>query len=499
MINEISARDAFQKFYSDKIDEDLFTELMTGQDKMTPFHKICLDCMTQQGATRELQSMVASVVGGSWASMDEDKKQALIEMSKDGEIKPTLPSIGSAVNNVLRQKYHTTASAEKDGFQILYQDEHSKISVTYTYAANAHYYGNTEWCTASDLYGENSGWDMFKSYAVNNDTVVGVYLQLILINEEGNVAKMFQIVMDEDGDITEAYDEDDNEVDYDFVIAVWDKYSLIDWRDLFGENMIDPVKLLDRAQECYNHESVYMDKFIKKKMKQLAAQVQDDLANGRYDWAIEDSIKKAQHGRSGEFDDGVETSTWGFRTTQPTGKYLYAKTSIYPRNELYYNFFENNSNGEGACVISFIEKATGRIVAQNKFNEDAHGLIYGVFGIIMKSDVSRNVLEAINLETGEVIMSDDGNDVAMNYMQNYDYGYIAFGQIKWKIYNVNTGQLLVPLAFDLNMDEQRRFIYYKTIRGRFDGEKPIVLNPISQEAAMAINEMKRINKKINLL
>ena len=498
-LNEISTRDAFQKFYNGKVDADIFEELMRGQDKMTAFHKICLDLMTRDGATRELQSMVASVVGGSWPSMNEDKKQALIEMSKDGEIEPTIPSIGSAINNVLRERYHTTASAEKDGFQILYQDKGSKLTATYTYAANAHHYGNTEWCTASDIYGENSGWDMYKSYSMMNDEICGVYLQLILTNERGSLVKMFQIVMEADGEFYEAYDEEDHSVDSDYVIAVWNKFSLIEWKDLFGEGMIDPVKLVNRARDCYAHESVFMDKFIKRKVRQLSAQIQNDLSQGKYNWAIEDSIKKAQHGQSGEFDDGVVTSTWLFRRTQPSGRYIYAKTNIYPKNEKFYNFFVTYLTEENVCIISFIEKTTGKIVVQNKYAESAHGLIYGVFGIIMKSDLSKTVLDVINLETDEHIKSDDGDDCAMFYMHAYDKGYIAFGQVKWKIYNVHTGQLLVPIAFDPHIDENGCLSYYKSVGGRFHGEKPTVLNPIPMEASASVNEMKRINRKINLL
>lgn len=506
ILNEISSRDAYERFYKDTIDEKIFMELMNGQDKLTPFHKLCLDYIKSE-TREEYPQMLANFVGEEWPTLDPDKRRELVDMASNGEITPDFQSIRNAFKEVINTKYINSAAAEKDGYAVLYDDGKAKLTVTYTYAANAHYYGGTEWCTASDLYDDNSGWDMFKSYISKTeydgtqDEIYGSYLQIILHgnNHEGRpVYIMYQIVLDADGIICDAFDQDDNGVSGLVIRRQWNSVSDTQWDQLFSKGIIKPKELLEKTQQCFKHESAFMEKFIQKKVKQLNSEISEKYNKGGYKVALEDSIKRCARGISGFPEKDVYTTGWSFKRTQPDDRYYYAISLLYPTNPKYKEFFGNYADDSFIKIITFVDrKDNDKFIIQQACKGDVRGLIYGVFGIILNDQGF--VYAAYNLKTGEKITSPDESDIPMKIWQSYENGYIAFGQVAYKVYNVYTGRLVADKAFNLGILNNGMVHYSKTCEYRPAPENIVTLPSISPQMGESINKMKNINNEIDLL
>lgn len=220
VLNEISAEDAYSKFYN-SIDKNIFDEIVAANngkfDKLTRFvmdavkneligwgdAKSILNNYNQ--ASNNIRIAVKS-------KFDKGEYDSPIEILKDIDFYEK--------NGVV-----TVKSIQTMGFGVIFENDEEKITYTATYEANQHFYGNTKWCTASDRMGRYDGWLYFLYYVYGNtfsdiDEIKDEYLNENLksytvnavlmqyINKKTN--KTYQIQVFGNGSIGQLCDEEDN-------------------------------------------------------------------------------------------------------------------------------------------------------------------------------------------------------------------------------------------------------------------------------------------------
>ena len=189
LINEaISVANAYAKFYSTKLTEEEYDAAVKGTTNMTPFHKALLDCMI---SAKESQSwdwmLLGRECGEIWANADANIRQLLLKAVKSKELNPQNPNdFYEKTIEISQTKAATKAQVANNGLVTLYEDDNILITCTTTYSASQKFYGDSHWCTASDIYGQYNGYCMFIGYTVKDDAC------LIQMVPKSNRERMFQ-------------------------------------------------------------------------------------------------------------------------------------------------------------------------------------------------------------------------------------------------------------------------------------------------------------------
>ena len=161
MLNEISTRDAYERFYKTTMPKEVYYLLMRGTEKMTPFHKSILDVYTQD-IDNETAIETAKAVSDFWKNLSPEGKQYAITYLA-GKF-PSWKYLPERLRDASKKKYYTEANYISNGFVILRDDDKVRVSCTLSYAASRRYFGDSKWCTASDIGGRRNGYEMFRDY-----------------------------------------------------------------------------------------------------------------------------------------------------------------------------------------------------------------------------------------------------------------------------------------------------------------------------------------------
>lgn len=170
LISEISVADAYQRFYSEKVPEHLYKLLMIGTETMTPYHKVVLDSYVKG----DMADRDVIEAGELWAKASNDAKQYLVKVAKeDKEYLLTSPwALRKFITKVGQMKSHTENSFSERGLEVLYQGDGVLITCTKSYTASHKTYGDSHWCTASDLFGRYNGFEMFSRYTEEEEEIL---------------------------------------------------------------------------------------------------------------------------------------------------------------------------------------------------------------------------------------------------------------------------------------------------------------------------------------
>jgi len=165
-INEIKSIDAYNKFYKNKIDAEVFETLMDGQKTMTPFHKAALDTLVANQESGEYQPLAfAEVVSTAWKTARPEMRQALLAIGGGNKTKTmTMGEFINSLKTASGKRWYSEGEMSSGGLVVLYEDEVIRVTCTTTYAASTKNFSHTHWCTASDLGGNYNGWAMFLDY-----------------------------------------------------------------------------------------------------------------------------------------------------------------------------------------------------------------------------------------------------------------------------------------------------------------------------------------------
>jgi hypothetical protein len=218
VLNEISAEDAYNKFYN-AIDRNIFDEIVAAnKGKFDKLARFVMDALKN----KVIGYGDAKSILNHYSQASNDIRIAVKSKFDNGDYDSPIEMLQDIVfyerNGVL-----TTKSIQNMGFGVIYESDKEKVTYTATYEASQHYYGHTKWCTASDRMGKYDGWIYFLNYVLyeddmdeikheylngklNNPFVTSALIQYI--NKETN--KTYQMQIDKHGDVEQVCDENDN-------------------------------------------------------------------------------------------------------------------------------------------------------------------------------------------------------------------------------------------------------------------------------------------------
>lgn len=237
-LNEISMRDAYQRFYNGKVPEKVFEALMQGAELMTPFHKFILD----EYVKRNIGGDVVISAGNLWANATNEARQYLVNAIKDDKESYTGNEwkIKHLIKIVGEMKSHTEKSFGDRGLEVLLKTNEVLITCTKSYTASHHYYGDSHWCTASDIFGEFNGFEMFSRYAAENGEILVQFIDLT--NKETNSFQVGYSIYREPY-AEEVFDWSDEQRDEEAVAAMLRAHG-IDYQKFIKENLAPIAKRL---------------------------------------------------------------------------------------------------------------------------------------------------------------------------------------------------------------------------------------------------------------
>ena len=167
IINEISAEDAYNRFYSSIPRED-YDKILDGDPAPDKFVQFILNCV-RDGKNDANEAAGAIKL---FKSADALVKQNILNKFRAGEYDDVFDIIsdiryfseGGGI--VSRKKF------AKEGYIKIKENERWVATCTTNYMANNHYFGNSHWCTASDRMGRYDGYRMFVNYTLDHGSSI---------------------------------------------------------------------------------------------------------------------------------------------------------------------------------------------------------------------------------------------------------------------------------------------------------------------------------------
>ena len=298
LVTEIKVADAYTRFYQDKIPQDIYSALMKGTDKMTPFHKLCLDVLVKNvSEDSETNDMWhdqylewAKEIGDKWAVATNDARQFLlryIQSTKPIYSFDNFERIVMTVNKILNKSGHTEKNYSKRGLVVLYQDDNLLITCTTSYAASKETYGDSHWCTASDVFGRYNGFKMFGEYTCNSEYEDDAILVQFVDKHERE--KTIQVAFSEGLGIVQACDFFDNQletqetIDYlNKIIGIDRLREIIPWDDL-----------MEQTRDLFYEEYEYWEEKVVASIEKVSKSLKEKVKNGEFEQTLLKAINEA--------------------------------------------------------------------------------------------------------------------------------------------------------------------------------------------------------------
>lgn len=176
VLMEITSQDAYARFYQGKIPEKAYNKLMLGAEQMTPLHKLAADHVVPLYASKQTRpaTKLINTVSKFWSTASNESRQYAIKVCKDdGELlKKNINIFQNTLEELAGMKSHSEGSYIERGLEVLYEDEKLRVTCTKSYSSSCRHYGKSHWCTASDIFGEYDGSQMFKRYTVIDKSIL---------------------------------------------------------------------------------------------------------------------------------------------------------------------------------------------------------------------------------------------------------------------------------------------------------------------------------------
>ena len=172
-LNEAKAIDVYTRYYADSIPKEWWDEMTKGTENITPFHRKVADsikkywaaCDKDSEGTKEYLFNVCKLAQEAWNS-SITAQQFLTNAAREDYYKFDASWLESFLRQVkLAKNYSENEFIDKGLFKI-YEDNKLLVTCTLSYSASHRYYGDSHWCTSSDIAGEYNGFEMFKNYTV---------------------------------------------------------------------------------------------------------------------------------------------------------------------------------------------------------------------------------------------------------------------------------------------------------------------------------------------
>ena len=291
LINEISVADAYTRFYNGKIPEQAYKLLMQGTTVMTPFHKLCLDLFLK----KEMSYTAMEYAGTAWKEMSDDARQYTINVVKSqrDEILNERPwAFLDILKGIVGMKSHTENSYRERGYEVLYQDENIAVTCTKSYTASCKLYGDSHWCTASDMFGEYNGFDQFDNYTNNSD---GFLVQFVdKHNRENSYQVQYTIFASKVNDEC-ICNWNDISAGIDDIAEMLGKYG-VDYNEIYAK-YIGPnaVRLSRETDENLKDERQYYGQKYRERVKAIKKKITSRMASPEFKQSVAQTYKLAKN------------------------------------------------------------------------------------------------------------------------------------------------------------------------------------------------------------
>ena len=187
IINEISAEDAYKRFYGSIPRED-YDRILNGDPAPDRFMQFILNCVRDNKSTADDAVEVIS----QYKPLPSDAKQKIQMAVKSNDFQNLDDLLACIKNLASGGSFISRKQFAKKGLITVLETDDEIVTCTTNYQANNHYFGKTHWCTASDREGKYDGYEMFRRYSMNRDSIL---LQF------RSKKKTLPIQKDADGDI----------------------------------------------------------------------------------------------------------------------------------------------------------------------------------------------------------------------------------------------------------------------------------------------------------
>lgn len=168
VLTEISANDAYEKFYS-SIPRKSFDEIISAYGgKFDGFIKLLLQGLID-GDFKDNSKILYCI--SAYKKLDNKYRIHISNKIKNKEYADAIELFYDIKNaesgqiNIISYK-----SLYENGLVVLFENDEWKITCTTNYAASHHFYAKSSWCTASDRFGRYDGFIMFSEYITNTTT-----------------------------------------------------------------------------------------------------------------------------------------------------------------------------------------------------------------------------------------------------------------------------------------------------------------------------------------
>jgi len=408
LINEISSKDAYERFYRGKIAPDAYEELMKGTANMTPYHKLCLDRIVARWKTadenwRENKPYAIFVARAAkvWNDASLEARQIIVRLCKEdydfffkkgGEM-------FSYLERYSKMKYKTAREYEDGGLVVLFESPAVRITCTTTYSSSCHFFGKSHWCTASDRMGNYDGFDYFKQY-----TEVGPLIQFY--NKE-NEFNSYQVNFNIETMLPESIcDWMDSRADYYAVGHMLRDKGLND-QEVMNKYVFPRLEeLYNETKENLRNETVYYKIANRKRAlafckavdgvtrSKKAQQFALDIANGAADGYNEDETLYGWE--SVDYNDETKVVIVRFPDRNPNWEHHRAADEFRSGN---YSFYNNYGVIPNLQTLYFIK--------DGKILNAVDGHFYKVYGrVVLTTKINGTSLgydKLIDIETGKVL------------------------------------------------------------------------------------------------
>ena len=222
VLNEISAEDAYVKFYSD-IPKNMFNELLTMYGGKFDFlFKFVVNNLKESPISSTFN--YAKSFLSLYKTIENNVRITFLNRLKNGEYEDLVDAI-QGIKDIQEQGVSTVKTRQNEGYVEIYNDDKYLLTATLTYESSQHFYGKSKWCTASDRFGRYDGWYYFLSYIFSVEYVRSnnIYdnlgtknypLVCILVQfTDKTKNETYQAQVDKNGNIGQVCDFEDNSVD----------------------------------------------------------------------------------------------------------------------------------------------------------------------------------------------------------------------------------------------------------------------------------------------
>lgn len=169
VLNEISAEDAYNKFYSNIPKNTFDTILNAYGGKFDAVIKFIFNNIRDYEDSFMIRDNALKFIK-LYKSSENNVRMEFLKRFKEGQYEDIADAI-NGINEIQKEGVSTAKTRQNEGYVELFNNSKYLLSATLTYEANQHFYGHTTWCTASDRFGRYDGWYFFLAYVFDVDYV----------------------------------------------------------------------------------------------------------------------------------------------------------------------------------------------------------------------------------------------------------------------------------------------------------------------------------------